>query len=104
MAAVIHHGGAGTTTAAALHAAPQLVVPHLGDQFYHGSRVAALGLGVDPIPLRKLTASRLVEALSRLEADSGYKARAVEFASGMRHREGTEQGRRMLEAIVGGRG
>ena len=34
MAAVVHHGGAGTTTSAARAGVPQLVVPHLVDQFY----------------------------------------------------------------------
>lgn len=35
-AAVVHHGGAGTTATAARAGVPQLVVPHCGDQFYWG--------------------------------------------------------------------
>lgn len=46
VAAVIHHGGAGTTTAAARAGAPQLVVPQIADQPYFARRVAALGIGV----------------------------------------------------------
>src|SRR5205823_3873966 len=34
VAAVIHHGGAGTTTAAARAGVPQIVLPHVLDQFY----------------------------------------------------------------------
>ena len=45
MAAVAHHGGAGTTTTAARAGAPQLVVPQGGDQIYWARRVAELGIG-----------------------------------------------------------
>jgi vancomycin aglycone glucosyltransferase len=45
VAAIVHHGGAGTTTAAARSGTPQLVVPLIADQPYWASRVAALGIG-----------------------------------------------------------
>ncbi|WP_292575382.1 glycosyltransferase, partial [Mesorhizobium sp.] len=45
VAAVIHHGGAGTTVAAARAGAPQVVVPQIGDQPYWAKRVAELGIG-----------------------------------------------------------
>lgn len=45
VAAVIHHGGAGTSTAAARAGAPQLIVPQVVDQPYWAGRVAALGIG-----------------------------------------------------------
>src|SRR5262249_22668070 len=45
VAAVVHHGGAGTTTTATRAGAPQVVVPQWGDQPYFAARVAALGIG-----------------------------------------------------------
>ena len=45
VAAVVHHGGAGTTTAASRAGAPQVVVPQIGDQPYWAGRVAELGIG-----------------------------------------------------------
>lgn len=45
VAAIVHHGGAGTTAAAARSGAPQVVVPMFSDQFYWASRVRALGIG-----------------------------------------------------------
>ncbi|CAG6391120.1 glycosyltransferase [Streptomyces cocklensis] len=45
VAAVVHHGGAGTTTRAAQAGAPQVVVPQAVDQPYWAGRVAALGIG-----------------------------------------------------------
>ncbi len=43
--AVVHHGGAGTTTTVALAGAPQVVVPQGADQLYWAARVADLGIG-----------------------------------------------------------
>ncbi|MFJ1456084.1 glycosyltransferase [Nocardia sp. N2S4-5] len=45
VAAVMHHGGAGTTTAAARAGAPQVVVPRIADQPSWATRVAELGIG-----------------------------------------------------------
>ncbi|ONI84469.1 hypothetical protein ALI144C_15070 [Actinosynnema sp. ALI-1.44] len=45
LAAVVHHGGAGTTTTVARAGTPQVVVPQMFDQFYFADRVRALGIG-----------------------------------------------------------
>ncbi|MCW2943739.1 MAG: glycosyl transferase, partial [Actinoallomurus sp.] len=45
VAAVVHHGGAGTTTTATRAGAPQVVVPQAADQPYWAGRVADLGIG-----------------------------------------------------------
>ncbi|MGZ4577855.1 MAG: glycosyltransferase [Mycobacterium sp.] len=45
VAAVVHHGGTGTTTTAARAGAPQVVVPQMADQPYFAGRVANLGIG-----------------------------------------------------------
>ncbi|HTQ98839.1 MAG TPA: nucleotide disphospho-sugar-binding domain-containing protein, partial [Candidatus Acidoferrum sp.] len=45
VAAIVHHGGAGTTTAAALAGTPQLLVPHNYDQFWWARRIQQLGVG-----------------------------------------------------------
>ncbi|HEY1592785.1 MAG TPA: glycosyltransferase [Solirubrobacteraceae bacterium] len=45
VAAAVHHGGAGTTDAAARAGAPQVVLPQIVDQPYWASRVAKLGIG-----------------------------------------------------------
>jgi vancomycin aglycone glucosyltransferase len=56
VAAVVHHGGAGTTTAAARARVPQVVVPHRYDQHYFAERVTTLGIG---------TTGDLTDALER---------------------------------------
>jgi vancomycin aglycone glucosyltransferase len=62
VAAVVHHGGAGTTLAAARAGAPQVVVPMFGDQPFWASRVRELGIGTS-VPIAELTADRLASAL-----------------------------------------
>jgi vancomycin aglycone glucosyltransferase len=75
--AVVHHGGAGTTTAASMCGAPQVVVPQMYDQHYWAARVEALGVGAAHaagVP----TAESLTAALGRaLEADVAARARTV---------------------------
>lgn len=63
VACVLHHGGAGTTTAAALAGAPQVVAAMFSDQFYWGSRVADLGIGAT-LPAAGLSVEALAPALA----------------------------------------
>ncbi|MDX8144938.1 glycosyltransferase [Lentzea sp. BCCO 10_0061] len=44
-AAIVHHGGAGTTTTAAAAGRPQIVLPHMYDQYYWGGQVERLNIG-----------------------------------------------------------
>jgi vancomycin aglycone glucosyltransferase len=44
-ATIVHHGGAGTTTTAAAAGRPQIVLPHMYDQYYWGSQVERLNIG-----------------------------------------------------------
>lgn len=63
VAAIVHHGGAGTTTAAARAGKPQVVVPHLYDQYYWAHRVEQLGIGVSGPEAAELTVDGLASAL-----------------------------------------
>ncbi|KAL5354193.1 Sterol 3-beta-glucosyltransferase [Pseudogymnoascus australis] len=58
--AVTHHGGSGTTGASLRAGKPTIIKPFFGDQFFYGSRVEDLGVG---IYLRKLNVSVFARAL-----------------------------------------
>lgn len=77
VAAVVHHGSAGTTTTAAHAGTPQVVVPQGADQPYFAGRVADLGIGAahdGP----SLTPESLSDALKKaLAPDTHVRARAV---------------------------
>ncbi|WP_246291586.1 nucleotide disphospho-sugar-binding domain-containing protein [Lentzea indica] len=45
VAAIVHHGGAGTTTTAAAAGTPQIVLPHMYDQYYWGNQIERLNVG-----------------------------------------------------------
>jgi UDP:flavonoid glycosyltransferase YjiC (YdhE family) len=66
MAAVIHHGGAGTTAEALLAGVPNAVVAFHADQPYYGRRIHDLGAGPAPIKRNQLTGDRLTELITTL--------------------------------------
>jgi sterol 3beta-glucosyltransferase len=63
MAAVVHHGGAGTTAAGLRAGVPSIIIPHGNDQFAWGQRVHELGVGAKPIPRKQLSAEKLADAI-----------------------------------------
>lgn len=97
---VIHHGGAGTTLAAARAGVPQLLIPHLGDQFYHGDRIMQLQLGPPAIPLADLTPAELSRPLDALLGNSDFRSNAANFAAPLRAREGTKAAAKYLESLL----
>lgn len=99
VAAVVHHGGAGTTAAALRAGVPQVVIAHLGDQFYHGQRVQQLGVG-RCIPRRRLNESRLAAAILEVLAEPGIEARARDLAGRMRENDGVGQ---TIDALLSAR-
>jgi sterol 3beta-glucosyltransferase len=84
MAAVVHHGGAGTTAAGL----PSVITPFFGDQPYWGQRVHALGVGPRPIPRAKLTAKRLADAIAQAVTDPSMKRHAAVLGEKIRAEDG----------------
>jgi vancomycin aglycone glucosyltransferase len=77
VAAVVHHGGAGTTTAATHAGAPQVVIPQHYDQPYFARRVVELGIGVAHAQGAP-TVESLRDALeTALQPDVAVRARRV---------------------------
>lgn len=87
MAAVVGHGGAGTTGAAFRAGVPQVVVPHMGDQAYWGRRVDALGCGPAAIARRELTAERLADGI-RAALSPGCGVAAARLGEQVRAEDG----------------
>ena len=95
-AAIVHHGGAGTTAVAARSGAPQVVIPHLLDQFFWCHRVWKLGLSPPPIPKSLLQTEVLAGALLTCLKDSALRERARAFAAQVRL-DGLEQTVHLVE-------
>jgi UDP:flavonoid glycosyltransferase YjiC (YdhE family) len=88
---VVHHGGAGTVMAAARAGVPQVIIPHLLDQYYWGQRVVTLGIGPQPLPINRLNAQTLARTLCRMLASPGMRARARILAKPLCGRDGASE-------------
>ena len=88
VAAVVHHGGAGTTSAALRAGVPSMVVPFMADQKFWGARVAAIGAGRRPFPRRRLSADAFSAALRDLVENPSYRAGAERVAAQLAREDG----------------
>jgi rhamnosyltransferase subunit B len=88
-AAIVHHGGVGTTGQALRAGKPQLVVPHMGDQNDHAHRITRMGAGlrVKPQGFTVPNGSRLINELLR---EPCYRAVAQQIARAMAHEHGAD--------------
>jgi vancomycin aglycone glucosyltransferase len=102
VAAAIHHGGAGTTTAVARAGVPQVILPHILDQFFWARRVAELGIGPPAIPVDLVTADVLAERVEAAVADPSIRSRAAALAPGIRARNGAADAVPHLERVAAG--
>ncbi len=87
-AAVIHHGGAGTTQMAVRAKVPSVVVPHLADQFFWAAQVEWLGVGVSAPARSKITAKSLAAAITRALDNAALGAAAARLSSEMANEDG----------------
>ncbi len=98
VAAVVHHGGAGTTAAAARAGVPQVITPMFGDQFYWAGRIVDLELGATT-SYSTMTEESLTDAL-REALDPAVAVRAHTFAGQVRW-DGATVAARQLEVEYG---
>jgi vancomycin aglycone glucosyltransferase len=97
VAAVVHHGGAGTTTTATRAGAPQVVVPQMADQPYFAGRVADLGIGTahdGPTPTTESLSAALRTGLT-----PEIRARATAVAGTIRTDGATVAAKLLLDMV-----
>jgi UDP:flavonoid glycosyltransferase YjiC (YdhE family) len=90
MAAVIHHGGAGTTASSAVSGVPQIIVPHILDQYYWGHQIYQSKLGPKPIWRSQLTAKKLAAAIRECLSNQQIRKRAKEASEAIREKNSLE--------------
>jgi len=81
VSAVVHHGGAGTVANALRAGVPQVVVPHVVDQFWWAERVLRLGVGTPAPEMRRLDTTKLAHAIRTAAQSAGLRDRAQETAT-----------------------
>ncbi|SDM58312.1 glycosyltransferase [Allokutzneria albata] len=80
MAAVVHHGGAGTTGAGLRAGVPTVSVPVLGDQPFWSRRLEKIGTSPGWIPAAELTTAGLGKLVRRAVAEPYYRKKAKQIA------------------------
>ena len=91
MAAVVHHGGAGTVAAGLRFGKPTFVCPFFGDQHFWGAQVHQSGVGPPPCPIVNLTTETLVAAFTSLMNEDVRQA-AVQMKEHMAKEDGIANG------------
>jgi sterol 3beta-glucosyltransferase len=100
VAAVVHHGGAGTTAAGLRAGRPTVICPYVIDQPYWGARVHALGAGSKPIPQKKLTAQNLASAIRDVLSTPSIRHNAEVLGQTMGREDGIGNAIRLIESIA----
>jgi sterol 3beta-glucosyltransferase len=96
-AAVVHHGGSGTTHSATLHGCPSIVIVHLGDQMLFALELQRLGVAPAPLHRRNITAKKLAKALVKVLGSPGMKNRAEELGAFMKKENGVKKAVGLIE-------
>ncbi|MEW6086295.1 MAG: glycosyltransferase [Chloroflexota bacterium] len=94
---VIHHGGAGTTSAGLRAGIPNIVVPFTADQPFWGRRVHALGAGPKPILVGNLSVEKLASAIAEAESKAAGE-QAGEIGRVIRAEDGVNRAAELIES------
>jgi sterol 3beta-glucosyltransferase len=102
VAAVIHHGGAGTTAAGLLAGRPTVVCPFQGDQHFWGAAVHRVGAGPEPLPAKNLTGERLAAAIRTVIDDPAIHQRTQDLSERIGREDGTGRASGQIEEVLSG--
>lgn len=96
-AAVVHHGGAGTTQTATRAGCPSIVVEHASDQPLWGALLHRRGLAPRVLHRRTVTAVKLARAVRQVMETPSMTRRAQAIGSRMGGEDGVTRGVSLIE-------
>ncbi len=100
MAAVVHHGGAGTVASGLRAGKPTVVCPFIADQPFWGNVIHQRGLGPKPIPQKQLSVERLSEAIRVAVTDTSMRQRASEIGEKIRAEDGVANAIAIIQKLI----
>jgi len=99
-AAVVHHGGAGTTHSATRSGCPSIVIEHIADQGFFAGELHSLGVAPKALHRRSVTAGKLARAIRDVLDDPGMKMRAEALGERMRKENGVRTAVELVEKYL----
>lgn len=93
---VVHHGGAGTTSAGLRAGIPNIVIPFTADQPFWARRVHAIGAGPKPIPVQKLSLENLTQSILMAD-DAALRKRVQNIGQELENQNGVDLAIELIE-------
>ncbi len=97
-AAIVHHGGAGTTHSASLCGRPSIVIPFMDEQLFWASTLEQLGLAPKPLPARKANEKQLASRISTVLSDDSFQTNAKNIGSIISANQGVNNAVELIQA------
>ncbi len=97
-AAVIHHGGAGTTHASTRSGCPSVVVPFMDEQLFWARQLQALGVAGKPLPAKKVTAIDMAKGIRTVLDSQSIQNNAKQASQVMQSHDGIAKAIQLIKA------
>lgn len=102
-AAIVHHGGAGTTQSSLLAGKPSVVVAHMADQTFWGAELKRLGVAGDTLQRKSLSAQKLAKQISYVLNNPSMPEKADIIGKRMAQEDGVNKAIQLIErTFIGG--
>lgn len=98
-AAIVHHGGAGTSQSSLLAGKPSVVVAHMADQTFWGTELKRLGVAGKTLQRRTMTPKKLAKGIAFVLNDSTMPSTASVIGQDMAKEDGVMNAIRLIERI-----
>ncbi len=95
-AAVVHHGGSGTTQSATLAGRPPVIVAHASDQTFWAATLHRAGIAPRPLHRRSLTAKNLARAIKTVLSSPEMAEKARRMGEQMAGEDGVGEAVRLI--------
>lgn len=95
-AAIVHHGGAGTTHAATRAGCPSVVVPFMDEQLFWARQLQHQGVAGAPLPAKKINAQSLAKAIQKVLTTQSIRETAQQAGRTMQGHDGVASAVRLL--------
>ena len=96
-AAIVHHGGAGTTHSASLCGRPSIVIPFMDEQLFWAATLEHLKLAPKPLPAKKANEKQLACRLSSVLSDASYQTNAEKTGPIISANQGVEKAVELIQ-------